>query len=270
MGTAVKEYWEQRASESRLNINATTNDVYLRELEIKTLIGQLCALGLKPGSRVLDVGCGDGWTTLRVAQAFPGVRFDGVDYSAHMIQNGLTRLAENGELERRVHFAVGDATRLAETQEHTAYDLVYSTRCLINLTSSEAQYDAVAQIACLLKSGGAYVAIENFTDGQDNLNATRREIGLPEIPVRWHNLFFDPEEFVARTRPHFATCDFCDFSSAYYYATRIVYSKFCQMRGEEPDYHHEIHRLAVELPWMGRFSPIRMVTLRKAERNGLD
>jgi len=63
--------------------------------------------------------------------------------------------------------------------------------------------------------------------------------------------------------PFFDIVEVKDFSSTYYFATRVIYSKMCQMRMEEPDYHHEIHQLAVQLPWTGKFSPIRMVVMRR-------
>jgi hypothetical protein len=38
------------------------------------------------------------------------------------------------------------------------------------------------------------MAIENFVEGQKNMNALRR-LSLPDIPVRWHNLFFRESDF---------------------------------------------------------------------------
>jgi hypothetical protein len=43
----------------------------------------------------------------------------------------------------------------------------------------------------------------------------------------------------------------------------VIYAAMCQMRGETPDYHHEIHQLAVKLPWIGQFSPVRMAVMRR-------
>jgi hypothetical protein len=89
-------------------------------------------------------------------------------------------------------------------------------------------------------------------------------MGLPEIPVRWHNLFFNEDEFRSRVAGWFSEILFEDFSSAYYYATRVIYSAMCKARNEEPDYRHDIHKLAVDLPPLGKnFSPIRMFVLKK-------
>jgi hypothetical protein len=62
---------------------------------------------------------------------------------------------------------------------------------------------------------------------------------------------------------HFDEVNISDFSSSYYFATRVIYSKMCQMRSEKPDYDHDIHRLAIDLPDAGCFSPIRVAVLRK-------
>ena len=108
-----------------------------------------------------------------------------------------------------------------------------------------------------------YIAIENFTDGQDELNRARVELGLSPIPVRWHNRFFEPLEFERIVDPYFIRRETRNFASSYYCATRLIYSRLCHNLGEEPDYEHEVHRLAVDLPEFGNFSPVRMVVLER-------
>src|SRR5262249_9180307 len=122
---------------------------------------------------------------------------------------------------------------------------------------------AIAQIAKHTRAGGYYVAIENFIEGQERMNEMRRAAGLPNIPINWHNLYFREGEFVSSASRFFGEIVFKDFSSTYYFATRIVYSAMCQLRGEQPDYQHDLHKVAVRLPWIGQFSPIRMVVMRR-------
>ena len=256
----VQQYWDERARAAELNPNATTDDVFLRELEVRTLAASLAAVGHK-APRVLDLGCGDGFTTLKVAQQVGHASFVGVDYSESMISSALRRLEdESADVRSRVKFETGDATRLAEKFETGTFDVVISTRCLINLTSAEAQFAAIADIARLLKPNGRYLAVENFEEGQAELNTLRRTMGLPEIPVRWHNLFFRESEYLDNVGVHFSKVEIRNFTSAYYYATRVIYSKYCEMKGTKPDYKHEIHQLAIDLPEMGNFSPIKLIT----------
>jgi len=258
----IKNYWEERARQYLDNPAATTDDVYLRELEISTIIQTLNEIGFSKGS-FLDVGCGDGYSILKVAEAFENLSFLAIDYSENMIRLAQKRLESRSDLKSRVQFMVGDVMELEQICPHPLYDVVLSDRCLINLGSFENQSRAIAQIANHTITGGYYIAVENFIEGHENMNAARRQMGLPEIPVRWHNLYFEEKGFVQCVEPFFQDISLKEFSSSYYFATRVIYSAMCRMKGETPDYNHEIHQLAVRLPWVGKFGPIRMAVMRR-------
>lgn len=266
MEEKIKEYWDERAKQYSGISAATTNDVHLRELEISTIIETFHQIDIPKNGSVLDVGCGDGYSVFKVAQAISDFCFLGIDYSENMIKNACKRLESHPELKDCVTFIVGDVTELKETCANSVYDVILSDRCLINLDSAESQYHAIAQIAEHTKPGGYYIAIENFIEGHENMNKARRSVGVPEISVRWHNLYFKEHEFIYNVERFFEDIIFKNFSSSYYFATRVIYSAMCQMRGEEPDYNHEIHQFSVNLPWIGQFSPIRMAVMRKKLR----
>lgn len=259
----IRQYWDERAKQNSGTMSSTTDDIHLRELEIKTITQTFREIGIPIDASVLDVGCGDGYSTTKLALEFPRVKFHGIDYSPAMIEIANKRLRSESRLRNQVEFNVGDLVELANVCDDTKYDVVLSDRCLINLESSESQQHAISQIAEHTKSGGYYVAIENFVEGQGNMNEIRKAVGLPEIRVRWHNLYFTEDNFTKSTQRFFENITFKDFSSSYYFATRVIYSAMCQMRGEKPDYNHEIHQLAVKLPWFGKFSPIRMAVMRR-------
>lgn len=261
----VRRYWNTRAIASCGAPTATTDDRYLRRLEAATLVSRMESLRLAAGARVLDIGCGDGNTTLEIARAFPSLRIAGIDYSAEMIRNAGRNLSSSDDLADRVEFYEGDARSLTSSIEPASFDLVVSVRSLINLPSASEQYGSLEQISSVLRPGGRYLAIENFLDGHANLNAARRKMGLSEIPIRWHNLYFDREEFAIRCAAWFDGCEMDDFASGYYYATRVLYSAYAKSCGEQPSYEHEIHRLAVGLPPTGAFSPVRLAILTKGQ-----
>lgn len=258
--TELLEYWDNRARENP-DKNTTTDDIHLRELEIKTIAGEIAKISAR-GS-ILDIGCGDGLLTIGMALKFPESIVKGIDFSAPMLQLANGNLSRGAGLGDRVTITFGDATRLNDTFGDERFDIIISSRCLINLESSAVQYSVLKDIADHLLPSGYFIATENFVEGHAAMNEARRLMGLPEIPVQWHNKYFTKEDLMARAGKYFKSFSIRDFSSSYYFATRVIYSKMCQMRGEMPDYDHDIHRLATELPPTGEFSPIKLIVMQK-------
>jgi SAM-dependent methyltransferase len=63
-------------------------------------------------ARVLDIGCGIGWSSVSIAQAYPGVRVDGVDLDPGSIE-AAKRVAEAEGVTDRVTFELRDAASLS-------------------------------------------------------------------------------------------------------------------------------------------------------------
>lgn len=120
----------------------------------------------------------------------PNARCFGVDYSEQMIAAARRLRDDFPALKGRVDFATGDVTALEQACGGRRFDLVITDRCLINLESVERQAAAFSSIARRVKPDGLYLAIENFNEGQRNMNRARQAVGLPEISVRWHSLYF--------------------------------------------------------------------------------
>jgi ubiquinone/menaquinone biosynthesis C-methylase UbiE len=259
----IKLYWEERAKNSDFAATSTTDDIYLRKLEIRAITDTLLSLPLANNHAIADLGCGDGYSTIHVAMDAPNFHFYGIDYSQNMIAIAQRRLHETVDLSNRVSFALGDVTNLTSCFGNTLFRLAVTDRCLINLESYDEQIHAISQIANHVELGGYYIAIENFVEGHNNMNEVRSAMKLPEIKIRWHNLYFTEDEFKKAVQPFFELVELKNFTSSYYYATRVIYSKMCQLRNEQPDYSHDIHKLAVDLPPFGNFSPIKMALLRR-------
>lgn len=251
----IKRYWDHRAAET--SHAATTNDLHLRGLEAAALISQLQAFDLPKEPRILDIGCGDGETTAAISRSFPTACIQGIDFSPEMLT-----LAERKSDSDRVAYSVGDVRKLTDQFETDAFDAIITNRCLINLPTSEEQYDALRQISECLAPGGYFVGTENFMGGQTSLTELRRSINLQEIPVRWHNLYFNEAEFIEKTSKLFRDVELINFSSTYYLVTRVVYSALCMTEGIEPGYDHPLYAIAAALPPIGDFSPIKLIRAR--------
>ena len=79
------------------------------------------SLGVKPGLKVLDLGCGDGTTALPAARR--GADVLGVDIARNLVEAGNRRAQEHGLTNLR--FQEGDACNLSELADDT-FDLVVS------------------------------------------------------------------------------------------------------------------------------------------------
>jgi SAM-dependent methyltransferase len=191
------------------------------------------------------------------------MRFIGIDWSEDMLARAEQRLAARPALRDMVSFRVGDMRDLSSSLRSERFDVFVSVRSLINLATSDEQYATLAQIGQHLLPGGHYFCIENFLQGQSNFNRLRVAMGLAEIPVRWHNHFFDEDTFATQAGRFFDHIEFDSFLSSYYLATRVIYSAGCHLVGEEPDYFHPIHQVAARLPPIGDFCPIKLVILRR-------
>lgn len=250
----VKQYWEERASADS-SAQSTTQDYYLREIEVRVICGLIEKYG---PSCVMDVGCGDARTTVRLAAVFKSIKFAGVDYSSSMVKNALENINRAGI--DNLDVMICDVTQPLPLKN---LEMVYSTRCLINLPSWELQQIAIENIADSLTAGGYYVMIENFLEGHENFNQVRNSFGLPEISVREHNLYFNRTKLLNLVSNQFEILEEENISSTYYLVSRVIYSKICKDLDTAPDYFDKHHEYAAQLPFSGEFGPVRMICMRR-------
>lgn len=249
----IRNYWNKRAAGDE-SAQSTTQDFYLREIEFRCLRDEIEKIS---PSSVIDAGCGDGRTTARLAEALPTIKFQGFDYSESMISNAR-RIHFPREVDN-LQFKQGDISEpLADKGE-----LIYTTRCLINLPNWEGQKEAIMNIQGALPSGGVYLMIENFIEGHENFNSVRALFDLPPISVRDHNCFFARDTLLSFTSPFFELVRELNVSSTYYLVSRVIYSKICAEKGVSPDYFDDHHKYGSALPFTGEFGPIRLVVFRK-------
>lgn len=249
----IRNYWDGRASNDD-SPQSTTQDIFLREIEFNEVNKIISKISPK---NVSDVGCGDGRTTSRLSVMFKNIGFQGYDYSKAMVANA-NHISSNYKAKNIVFKCIDICDEVP-----LATELVYTTRCLINLPSWDLQMVAIKNIYEALPKGGHYLMIENFQEGQDNFNNLRRQYSLPEVKVREHNNFFKRDVLLAFMNNLFTIEEDVNISSTYYLVSRVIYSKICQDQGILPDYFDRHHQYASTLPFAGEYGPVRLILFKK-------
>jgi SAM-dependent methyltransferase len=107
------------------------------------------ALGITPGLKVLDLGCGDGTTAVPAAKL--GAEVLGVDIARNLIEAGNKRAREEGLT--NLTFQEGDATNLQELNNKT-FDLAIS---IFGAMFAPKPFDVAKEMVRVTKSGGRVV-----------------------------------------------------------------------------------------------------------------
>ena len=123
---------------------------------------------LKQGAKVADVGCGHGWSTVLMAQAFPRSRFVGFDFHPGSIDDARAHAREHG-VAGTTRFEVAKAKEIAEGD----FDLVTCFDCLHDMGDPAG---AAAHIRALLKPDGSWMIVEPMAADrlEGNLNPVGR------------------------------------------------------------------------------------------------
>ena len=113
---------------------------------------------LKPGARILDVGCGKGFLLYEFTQALPDIEVRGIDISAYAI--------ENAKEEVREYLTVGTATDLPYADNEFSY--VISINTLHNLFNYEVE-KAAAEME-RVGHGPKHVTVEGYRNEREKMN----------------------------------------------------------------------------------------------------
>jgi len=106
-------------------------------------------LSLKPGQRVLDIGCGTGGSAFYFAERY-GAEVVGVDLSTHMLRLAQQRWWDMSEgVRSKVQFVLADAMTLELPL--ASFDVVYSRDTVLHVRAKEQLY---ARLRGFLKPGG--------------------------------------------------------------------------------------------------------------------
>jgi ubiquinone/menaquinone biosynthesis C-methylase UbiE len=259
--TEIFEYWTRQASEFKQSPSASWSDHHVIELEIREITKRLA-----DGDKVLDVGCANGYSTLRFAAA-RDIQIRGLDYIPEMIEQARLRCtAVDQKIRRSIEFAVGDITDLKEPS--SCYDKVIAIRVLINLGNMDNQVRGLRECIRVLKPGGVLLLSEATVQGWRRLNLLRSEWGLDDIPMPAFNTYLDEDEVVLAARQDLDLLEISNFASSYYVSTRLVKPLLARISSAPIDVANpssEWNRWSSLLPPAGDYGTQKLFVFRKRQ-----
>ena len=114
--------------------------------------------GLKPGQRILDVGCGMAHLLYEFTQVVPGIEVKGIDISDYALKHAKEEIRDS--------LQYGKAQEIPF--EDKSFDLVISLTTLHNLKVFDLK-KAVQEIERVSK-GNSYIMVESFRNDREEVN----------------------------------------------------------------------------------------------------
>ena len=125
-------------------------------------------LRAEPPARVADVGCGTGWSTIAMAEAYPRISVDGFDLDEAAIEAARDH-AERAGVADRVRFVVADAS---DPGTAGRYDLVTIFEALHDLARP---VEALRAARGMLRDGGVVLVADERVEDEFTAPGPERE-----------------------------------------------------------------------------------------------
>lgn len=170
MATVFMKWLEQRPQDYERGIQLLTGG------RLKTLQQSLVAQHLRPGMRVLDLGCGTGSLSVQLAEA--GAEVVGIDAAPAMLAVAGRRAAASPAADQ-ITLTFLDATRIGEVFEPGSFDLILGSLFFSELPPETAEH-VLRKCAALLKPQGQLVVLDETIP---EAWAPRRWFLLKRVPL---------------------------------------------------------------------------------------
>jgi ubiquinone/menaquinone biosynthesis C-methylase UbiE len=216
MSDFILSYWQRQAQKYKDSHFASWGDKFAIELEVKAIIKHIKN---KNGNTVLDVGCANGYSSFKIFKLRKLIKLVGIDFSEKMIEEA-NKVKNKLLIKNNLVFKQDDVRQL--NFPNNKFDIVYTTRTLINLPNWDQQLKAICECLRVLKPGGKLIISEAFWEPLQLLNAMRLLKNLSALVEHDFNRYIKKdklEKFLNSKQLRFKVED---FSSIYYLGTRFL------------------------------------------------
>jgi len=213
MNDHILQFWSSQADKFGTSHSASWDDNYAIDLEIEN-IGKY----IKEKDKVLDVGCANGYSAIHHLNKNVA-SITGVDFSEAMIKEAKKNQAACDSPEQ-LFFEVGDVRKLQF--EDNTFDVVYTTRALINLPTWDEQQQGISECIRVSKVGGTIIFSEAFWEPLVLLNSIRTLKSLPPLVEHDFNHYLKQNYLEKKFRSKGIQFEVVDFSSIYYLGSRFL------------------------------------------------
>lgn len=252
----IKNYWKSQAEKYGGSHKASWQDIYVIEKEI-----EIISSFLQDGQKVIDIGCGNGYSTIRYAKDYE-LDIEGIDYVDDLINAAKHNLNKFPyEIKSKINFNAGNILEIDRPENY--YDRIITARVFINLSNRENQEKALLNCRKIVKSGGKVLLAEATLDGWRRLNSFRVECGLPEIPMPSFNFYIDETWFAETAKRYFSKVTILNYASTYYVGSRVVQPLVLKLKGGDEKINpiSEINRFFSMLPSYGDYGVQKLFIL---------
>lgn len=149
--------WERLGADAREAQAALNRPFFLGPFvrDVVPALPDLCA-ALRRGARVADVGCGEGWSSIAMARAFPASTVTGVDLDSASVAAARRHAAAHA-VEDRVRFVDADATTLSGGP----FDVVTAFECVHDMGDP---VGVLAGVRAALAPGGYVLVMDEAAE----------------------------------------------------------------------------------------------------------
>ncbi len=225
MSDFILDFWNSNAAKFKNSHQVSWGDEYAIKLETSNI-----ASCIRDNDSVLDVGCANGFASIMQCGAHRLSKMTGVDFSETMIEYAQQNKAASDYADL-LTFCHGDVRCLNFPDD--TFDVVYTTRVIINLPTWEQQMQGLAECIRVAKPGGTVIFSEAFYEPLVRLNAMRALFGLSPLVEHDFNRYIKKSRMDAFLSDLGYLYETVDFSSMYYFGSRLLRELMTDYRSYE-------------------------------------